>query len=217
MARKQNQRTARRSGAQNTKARQSVPSATGQIRIIGGDWRGRKLPVLNADGLRPTSDRVRETLFNWLQFDVPGARCLDVFAGSGALGFEALSRGAKQVTLLELNAANANQLNQNLVTLQALHAQVVQTDSLQWLVNNAENPPADSYDVIFVDPPFNQGLMQPTVDLLFKSGLLKSGQACLYLEQEKQLDWPNLPKEWLCVKEKTTSQVKFGLFRLQNA
>lgn len=210
MARRQNQRTANRSASQPVKAGRPAPLATGQIRIIGGDWRGRKLPVLNAEGLRPTSDRVRETLFNWLQFEVPGARCLDVFAGSGALGFEALSRGAKQVTLLELNAANAKQLKQNLVTLKSENATIVQTDSLQWLTNNA----TEQYDVLFVDPPFNQGLMQPTVDLLFKNGLLKSEQACLYLEQEKQLDWPDLPEGWGCVKEKTTSQVKFGLFRL---
>ena len=202
-------RTLKTQGAAQTS--RPVHSATGQIRIIGGDWRGRKLPVLNADGLRPTSDRVRETLFNWLQFEVPGAVCLDVFAGSGALGFEALSRGAKQVTLLELNSANAKQLKQNLVTLKTEKAEVVQTDSLQWLAKNN----ATQFDVVFVDPPFNQGLMQPTVDLLFKNGVLKSQQACLYLEQEKQLNWPNLPDGWACVKEKTTSQVKFGLFRLQ--
>ena len=91
-------------------------TAMGEIRIIGGDWRGRKLPVLNAEGLRPTSDRVRETLFNWLQFEIAGANCLDVFSGSGALAIEALSRGAKQVTLLELNPANAKQLKQNLAS-----------------------------------------------------------------------------------------------------
>jgi len=181
-----------------------------QIRIIGGDWRGRKLPVLMAEGLRPTSDRVRETLFNWLQFDVPGAVCLDVFSGSGALGLEALSRGAKKATLLEMNAINAKQLKQNLVTLKAENAEVLTTDSLQFLAK----PAKEFYDIIFIDPPFHQGLMQPTVDLLFKNGYVKSQQACLYLEQEKSLDWPNLPEGWVCCKEKTTSQVRFGLFRL---
>jgi len=212
MARKPTKNTHKSSVSQNQKINRPGKLATGQIRIIGGDWRGRKLPVLNADGLRPTSDRVRETLFNWLQFEVPGAVCLDVFAGSGALGFEALSRGAKQVTFLELNLANAKQLKQNLVTLKTAAAEVVQVDSLQWLASGH----ARSYDVVFVDPPFNKGLMQPTIDLLFENAILKSQQACLYLEQERQLNWPNLPDGWCCVKEKTTSQVKFGLFRLQS-
>lgn len=183
--------------------------AMGEIRIIGGEWRGRKLPVLDAEGLRPTSDRVRETLFNWLQFEVAGACCLDLFAGSGALAFEALSRGAKQVTLLELNVANAKQLKQNLATLKANNAQVIQTDSVQWLAQTA----VTNYDVIFIDPPFNQDLMQLTIDLLLKNGYLQNQQACLYLEQERRLEWPELPAGWVCAKEKTTSQVRYGLFR----
>ena len=112
-----------------TRPGNSRTTKLGEVRIIGGDWRGRKLPVLNAEGLRPTSDRVRETLFNWLQFEMPGAKCLDVFAGSGALSFEALSRGAKQATLLELGTANANQLKQYLQTLHISNASVEKTDS----------------------------------------------------------------------------------------
>lgn len=195
----------------NTKTNRSAHSAkaVGEIRVIGGDWRGRKLPVLDAEGLRPTSDRVRETLFNWLQFEIAGARCLDLFSGSGALAFEALSRGAKQVTLLELNPSNAKQLKQNLATLNASNAQVIQTDSVQWLAQNA----SQTYDVVFIDPPFNQNLMQATVDLLFKNGYLQNQHPCLYLEQEKQLDWPTLPDGWVCAKEKTTNQVRYGLFR----
>ncbi|MDX1347815.1 MAG: 16S rRNA (guanine(966)-N(2))-methyltransferase RsmD [Thiomicrorhabdus chilensis] len=186
-------------------------SSIGEVRIIGGDWRGRKLPVRTAQGLRPTSDRVRETLFNWLQFEIPGARCLDVFAGSGALGFEALSRGAKQVTFLELDRANAQQLQANLSTLKAEpteHAEVVLTDSLQWLAKPTEQP----FDVIFLDPPFQQGLMQPAVDRLFDHGYVNNEQAWLYIEQEKELDWPQLPEGWVCFREKTTSQVRFGLW-----
>ncbi len=183
-------------------------SEMGEVRIIGGDWRGRKLPVLLADGLRPTSDRVRETVFNWLQFEVPGARCLDVFAGSGALGFEALSRGAREVTFLELASANAKQLQANVSALKTDKAQVIQTDSLRWL----ENPIAQPFDIIFLDPPFNLGLMQSAVDKLFISGVIQNDQAWLYLEQEKHLDWPNLPEGWVCHREKSTSQVRFGLF-----
>lgn len=180
----------------------------GEVRIIGGDWRGRKLPVLMAEGLRPSSDRVRETLFNWLQFEVAGAHCLDLFAGSGALGFEALSRGAKSVTFLELSQPVAQQLKANLKTLNSTAAQVVQGDSLQWL----DRPIEQKFDLIFLDPPFNQGLMQRAVDKLFISGIIQNQQAWLYLEQEKQLDWPDLPEGWICHREKSTSQVRFGLF-----
>jgi 16S rRNA (guanine966-N2)-methyltransferase len=200
-------------------------TSLGEVRIIGGQWRGRKLPVLSQDGLRPTSDRVRETLFNWLQFTVPGAKCLDVFAGSGALGLEALSRGARSVTFLELSTAACAQLKTNIITLKIVppHATVVQGDSLQWLeqspVNSALptiNDTAQShfmgFDVVFVDPPFNQGLMQLAVDKLLKSALLNPHQAWLYLEQEKDLPWPNLPSDWHCYREKTTSQVRYGLF-----
>jgi 16S rRNA (guanine966-N2)-methyltransferase len=181
----------------------------GEVRIIGGDWRGRKLPVRSAEGLRPTSDRVRETLFNWLQFEIPGARCLDVFAGSGALGLEALSRGADKVTLLEWAPANAKQLQANVKTLQAERAQVVQTDSLQWLAQPAE----EAFDVVFLDPPFNQGLMQPAIDRLFQNGYVESDRAWLYLEQEKSLAWPSLPEGWRCFREKSTSEVRFSLWR----
>ncbi|QCU90912.1 16S rRNA (guanine(966)-N(2))-methyltransferase RsmD [Thiomicrorhabdus sediminis] len=183
----------------------------GEVRIIGGDWRGRKLPVLDAEGLRPTSDRVRETLFNWLQFDIAGSRCLDMFAGSGALSFEALSRGAAQATLLELNGANAKQLQTNLKTLNvnqpATKATVVQADSLQWLQGCTEPP----FDIVFIDPPFHQGLMQQSIDLLFAKQLIKA-DGWLYLEQENDLPWPRLVDGWYCHREKKTSQVKFGLF-----
>ncbi|MDG6773911.1 16S rRNA (guanine(966)-N(2))-methyltransferase RsmD [Thiomicrorhabdus sp. ZW0627] len=208
MAKKPSKRTSHNSQSRSAvKAGRPVRSEMGEVRIIGGDWRGRKLPVLTAEGLRPTSDRVRETLFNWLQFEVPGASCLDVFAGSGALGFEALSRGAKQVTFLELAASNAKQLKTNLATLKADQAEVVQTDSLLWLSQTT----GQAFEVIFLDPPFHQGLMQPAVDLLFKNGYADDS-SWLYIEQEKQLDWPQLPEGWVCHREKTTSQVRFGLW-----
>jgi len=180
----------------------------GEVRIIGGEYRGRKLPVLFQEGLRPTSDRVKETLFNWLQFEVPGAVCLDAFSGAGSLGFEALSRGAEQVTFCELSASVAQQLKTNLATLKIHHAKVIQTDTLTFL----NQPPVQTFDLIFIDPPFHQNLMQPTVDLIFKKNWLKNTQAWLYLEQEKSLPWPQLPENWICHREKSTSQVKYGLF-----
>ncbi|MGC9387046.1 MAG: 16S rRNA (guanine(966)-N(2))-methyltransferase RsmD [Hydrogenovibrio sp.] len=186
-------------------------NASGQVRLIGGDWRGRKLPVLAAKGLRPTSDRVRETLFNWLQMSLPGARCLDAFAGTGSLGFEALSRGAASVTFLELSEQAARQLRDNAALLKTDRAEVVQTNSLAWLAHSD----GQRFDGVFLDPPFHQGLMQPAVDALFANQALNlNDQAWLYLEQEKDQAWPKLPEGWYCHREKSTSQVRYGLFQL---
>ena len=189
-------------------------SQMGSVRIIGGEWRGRKLPVLLSDGLRPTSDRVRETVFNWLQFKIAGANCLDVFAGSGALGLEALSRGAKSTTFLECSASVVKQLQENLHCLNINNARVVQGDSLMWL----ESEQVACFDVIFLDPPFHLDLMQQAVDKVFLNGVVSNEAfgSWLYLEQEKTLEWPRLPEGWVCYREKSTSQVRFGLFRKES-
>ena len=192
-----------------TRNRQKPTSqaAMGEVRIIGGDWRGRKLPVLMQEGLRPTSDRVRETLFNWLQFEVATARCLDLFSGSGALGLEALSRGAKSCWFAELAPKVAVQLEQNLRTLDALErAQVYQGDTLKWLAQ----PAAEPFEIVFIDPPFHQGLVQPVIDALFAQGWINQN-SWLYIEQEKSLESPQLPEGWQWHREKTTSQVRYGL------
>lgn len=205
----QKQGAARNGGRGNTGRHNSNSrNNMGELRIIGGDFRGRKLPVLDAEGLRPTSDRVRETVFNWLQFDIAGAHCLDVFAGSGALSFEAISRGAKSVTLLELNTANAQQLKNNAATLKAQQANICQTDSLQWL----QQPAQQVFDVVFLDPPFHKGMMQEAVDLLFKNGYIAE-HSLIYVEQEKGLEWPTLANGWELKKDKKTSQVQFGLVK----
>jgi 16S rRNA (guanine966-N2)-methyltransferase len=185
-------------------------NAFGSVRIISGQFRGRKLTVLSAEGLRPTSDRVRETVFNWLQFDLAGSNCLDVFAGSGALGFEALSRGVSSVTMLELDSDNFKQLQKNKQSLDIDNLNLIKIDALKKLTGLNEK---QGFDLVFVDPPFHQGMMQETVDLLFTNNWLKQVSGILYLEQEKDLAWPELPKGWICFREKTTSQVKFGLFR----
>jgi len=190
----------------------SGQQGVGEIRLIGGDFRGRKLPVCLAEGLRPTSDRVRETVFNWLQFDMAGAVCLDVFAGSGALGLEALSRGAAWVTLIEKNPKVAAQLRQNLHRLKvdASRATVIEGEACEQLALLAQSS-LSPFHGIFLDPPFQKGLMQPVLDLIFRENLIHP-QGWLYLEQEKSLPWPQFPKGWQPVREKATVQVKYGLF-----
>ncbi len=150
---------------------------SGFVRIIGGAWRGRRLPVLNAPGLRPSGDRVRETLFNWLQGSIEGARCADLYAGTGALGLEAASRGAREVILVERAQAVAEQLEQSVELLNAAQATVVRGDALAWLNTRA----AASLDLVFVDPPFGSSLEAPTLKTLHSTGCLASG-ALVYVE-----------------------------------
>lgn len=174
-----------------------------QLRIIGGQWRSRRLRFPAVDGLRPTLDRVRETVFNWLQFDVEGARVLDAFAGSGALGFEALSRGAKEVIFLEKNPAAALQLKDNLKLLEARNAQVWAGDALLWLQQNPE-----PYDLVFLDPPFRKQLLQPAIE-----GLQLLPGALVYMEHEAGLAL-NLPANWQEKKSKETKEFCFRLFEV---
>ncbi len=185
-------------------------AAAGQIRIIGGQWRGRKLPVPDSPGLRPTTDRVRETLFNWLAPSMVDARCLDCFAGSGALGIEALSRYAASATLLEMDRNVAQQLQQNLVTLKAAHARVVNTNSLTFLAQ-AGTP----HDVVFVDPPFRKGLLEETLMLLENNGWL-ANDALIYVESEVENGLPPVPAHWDLHREKVAGQVAYRLYHRQS-
>ncbi|MFL0806264.1 MAG: 16S rRNA (guanine(966)-N(2))-methyltransferase RsmD [Oceanobacter sp.] len=181
-------------------------SSNQQLRIIGGEWRSRRLRFPEVDGLRPTLDRVRETLFNWLQFDVEGARVLDAFAGSGALGLEALSRGAREVIFLEKHPKAALQLQQNLQTLQAQNAQVWAGDALNWLSSNP-----GPYDLVFLDPPFGAQLLQPAIDAL----VLVPG-ARVYVEHEAGL-MPQIPSQWQEIKSKKTKEFHFRLFEVMTS
>ncbi|WP_368544184.1 16S rRNA (guanine(966)-N(2))-methyltransferase [Enterobacter soli] len=178
----------------------------GQIRIIGGQWRGRKLPVPDSPGLRPTTDRVRETLFNWLAPSMVDARCLDCFAGSGALGLEALSRYAGSATLLEMDRSVSQQLQQNLATLKAANAKVVNTNSLAFLAQ-----PGTPHDVVFVDPPFRKGLLEETLALLENNGWLADG-ALIYVESEVENGLPPVPVHWDLHREKVAGQVAYRLY-----
>ncbi|QTG89594.1 16S rRNA (guanine(966)-N(2))-methyltransferase RsmD [Vibrio furnissii] len=190
--------------------RQQNPSQkrapSGQVRIISGLWRGRKLPVHDAEGLRPTTDRVKETLFNWLTQDIPHAKCLDLFAGSGGLGFEAASRQAEKVTMLEMNPQAFAQLKTNIAALKASTIEAINTDTLAYL-----NQPGQGYDVVFIDPPFRQGLLQQTVQLLEQNGWL-APNAMIYIESEKELPLTELPEHWQLYREKIAGQVCYRLF-----
>jgi len=188
---------------QNTS--QKKPSG-GFVRIISGSWRGRKLPVHDLEGLRPTIDRVKETLFNWLAQDIPSSTCLDVFSGSGGLGFEAASRGAKLVTLLEMSPKAAKQLQDNAKELKADNINVVNTDALAYL-----RKPGTPYEVVFIDPPFRKGLLAETVELLEKNGWL-TDNAIIYIETEKELQLEAMPGNWELYRDKTTGQSSYRLF-----
>lgn len=179
---------------------------TGMLRIIGGQYRGRKLPIAEVEGLRPTGDRLREVLFNWLQFELPGARVLDVFAGSGALGLEAVSRGAAEVWLIEKQPRAAAQLRASVAEL-GCPAQVIEADSLAWLTRTEVTP----VDGIFLDPPFAAGLWGEAMKLLLQRGWLKAG-AWLYLEAPIRQPLP-LPAELAVIKEKRAGEVMMRLLR----
>ncbi|MCK6265746.1 16S rRNA (guanine(966)-N(2))-methyltransferase RsmD [Vibrio sp. ZSDE26] len=188
---------------QNTS--QKKPS-TGFVRIISGLWRGRKLPVHDLEGLRPTTDRVKETLFNWLAQDVPQAKCLDLFAGSGGLGFEAASRQAESVTLIEMNNQAYRQLKTNAETVKAKNINVVNSDSLVYL-KQAGTP----FDIVFIDPPFRKGMLAEAIALLEENNWL-SEDALIYVETEKELTLEGIPTHWHTYREKTTGQLSYRLF-----
>ncbi len=182
--------------------------ATSQLRIIAGQWRGRKLPFAAIEGLRPTPDRVRETLFNWLQATIPGARCLDLFSGSGAIGFEALSREAASVEFVELNDQACRQLKDNLNLLQCTQGQVNCANVLNWL----QQPATQGFDMVFMDPPFGKGLVTPCCEALEQQGYLKNN-ALIYIETESELTSLNTPVHWTLLKEKKTGQVCYRLYQ----
>ncbi|SEL32587.1 16S rRNA m(2)G-966 methyltransferase [Colwellia chukchiensis] len=188
------------------KKQQDKNARKGQIRIISGQHRGRKLPVLLADGLRPTTDRVKETVFNWLMPYIQDSNCLDCFAGSGSLGFEALSRGASAVTLVELNKAAAQQLKSNKSLLQAQQMQVIQQNALAFLQQNQER-----FSLVFLDPPFRQGLAQQSAELLAAKGL--TDDALIYVEMEADHNQQAMPSHWQLLKEKIAGQVIYRLYQ----
>lgn len=177
------------------------------MRIIGGRWRNSKLPVVEAAGLRPTGDRMRETLFNWLTGEIVGSHCLDLFAGSGALGFEALSRGAAHCDFVDSQRPAAVQLNANKVKLAA--AATVHLARAEQFV--ASRPPASGYQLVFLDPPFGEQLLQGCADQLEASGVL--AEPCwIYVEQGSDQQF-TAPPSWSLHRQKTTGGVDCRLYR----
>ncbi|MFU8785245.1 16S rRNA (guanine(966)-N(2))-methyltransferase RsmD [Aliidiomarina sp.] len=196
---------------QSAPTRNGKAAVSGQIRIIGGQWRGRKLPVADLPGLRPTTDRVKETLFNWLQFELRDARVLDVFAGTGSLGFEALSRGARELVMIEKANQAARQLQQNVATLAAAdRATVICADALATLHGTI-----GTFNLVLLDPPFNQALLQPCIDQL-AAGNLVANQGWVYIECEQQLTFTT-PANWRLHREKTAGQVAYRLYQVTAA
>ncbi|PKM15715.1 MAG: 16S rRNA (guanine(966)-N(2))-methyltransferase RsmD [Gammaproteobacteria bacterium HGW-Gammaproteobacteria-2] len=175
----------------------------GKVRIIAGTWRNSRLDVADVPGLRPTPERVRETLFNWLQPRLPGACCLDLFAGSGALGFEAASRGAAHVAMLERDGSLVRNLQQAKDRLHADQVDVIHADALEWL-NVAQGP----FDIVFIDPPFAQSLWQQVLPALQR---LLAADARVHVESPLATHCP-VPAQWTLLREGHTRDMRHVLY-----
>jgi 16S rRNA (guanine966-N2)-methyltransferase len=213
--RKDSQRNGRFAAATRTKsertARSPAPRSApgrGEIRIIGGAWRGRKLHFPNVPTLRPTPDRVRETLFNWLQFEIPGKRCLDLFAGSGALGLEALSRGAREVVFVERDPQAVGALRDMLATLECDRGRAEPRDAFAFLAQGTAQP----FDVAFVDPPYDERSL-PSVCTALEEGGWLAPEAWIYLEDAAERGEPAVPERWTLLRSKRAGDVGYHLAR----
>lgn len=182
------------------------------VRIISGNKRGSKIHFDSAPGLRPSGDRVREILFAWVQTSIEGSACLDMFAGSGALGFEAASRGAARVCMLEKNRSVVAVLNQNKERLQFDNITVLAADAMQASTYPLLPGDDNRFDFIFIDPPFNNGLHQSAIELVQHQQLLNPG-AFVYVEVAKNTTEPNVPAAWELYREKIAGDVQVFLYR----
>lgn len=181
------------------------------IRIIGGKWRSRKLPVPVINGLRPTGDRVRETLFNWLNPYIDGARVLDAFSGSGALAFEALSRGAQYAMLLDNSKQAIDNLKQSAILLDSQSTAEIRLNSaLRFLQNESAT---EAFNIVFLDPPFEAQLLEDCITKLDNSNLL-APRALIYIEQNKRDPIPSPPHNWTLIKQKQSGEVCSLLFQI---
>ncbi|UZD65505.1 16S rRNA (guanine(966)-N(2))-methyltransferase RsmD [Marinobacter sp. AN1] len=193
--------------------RRTGPSADeGELRIIGGDWRSRVLRFPDEGGVRPTPARIRETLFNWLQFKVPGSRCLDLFSGSGVLGLEALSRGSREVTFVDHTPALARALRDNLRKLGSEDGRVECVDVQAFLQNRT----GEDYDILFMDAPFHQGWLELLIPLIEENGWIGTGSR-VYLEYESDRVAPSVPARWHLHRQKQAGQVTYALYHIVDA
>lgn len=178
----------------------------GRLRIVAGKWRSRLLAIADLPGLRPTSARIRETLFNWLGPGIVGKRCLDLCAGTGALGLEALSRGAAHCTFVENARPAAQTLRRNVAALEADNASVIEGDAVAFLTNRA----GESFDLVFIDPPFADELQAHLCRLLAESSLLNVA-AQVYLEEPDRGEAAPLPDSWSVLKDRRAGNVRYRL------
>ncbi|HEX9852055.1 MAG TPA: 16S rRNA (guanine(966)-N(2))-methyltransferase RsmD [Woeseiaceae bacterium] len=185
-------------------------SQPGQLRIVAGKWRSRLVPVADIPGLRPTSARIRETLFNWLAPGIEGSRCLDLFAGTGALGLEALSRGAHRVEFVEQSPVACKSLRASMQSLDATGGVLVQADARQYLAGSG----LPQFDIVFLDPPFADNAADELCRLLRDSGCL-AGKARIYIEQDRNAGPTALPDGWTPIHEKTAGNVRYSLVSAQ--
>jgi 16S rRNA (guanine966-N2)-methyltransferase len=196
-------------GVTTRKTESSAPGGRNSVRIIGGGWRGRRVSFPDVPGLRPTPDRVRETLFNWLQHHLAGARCLDLFAGSGALGLEALSRGAREAVFVEQAVAASRALQEQLTRLGgAGQARVTEMGAARYLRSTPQ-----AFDIVFLDPPFGHDALAEYMPLVDAGEWLRPG-ALVYLENEKSAGVPPLPARWELLKSKSAGEVGYHLARV---
>jgi 16S rRNA (guanine966-N2)-methyltransferase len=186
-----------------------IPKTGNSVRIIGGIWRGRRVAFPDLPGLRPTPDRVRETLFNWLPHSLAGAKCLDLFAGSGALGLEALSRGAQEVVFVEQAPPAARNVREQLIRLKGLEsAKILEMGAARYLRGAPR-----LFDVVFMDPPFGQDALAEYVPALDTGGWVTNG-SLVYLENERAAGVPRLPSHWEVLKSKSAGEVGYHLARI---
>lgn len=185
--------------------RTAAPAYPGRVRIIAGRWRGRYVEVLDEPDLRPTGSRIRETLFNWLAPAIDGARCLDLFAGTGVLGLEAASRGAAEVVMVDQDLRKVRHIAAEASRLGAGSVRVEHSEAMSWLARDAGR-----YDIVFLDPPFRQGLVGRCCAALAQSGRLAE-RALVYVEIEADADMPEWPRGWRVRRERQAGRVRYLL------
>jgi len=187
-------------------AKADKSSQPGRLRIVAGNWRSRLLQIADVPGLRPTSERIRETLFNWLAPRIEGSRCLDLFAGTGALGFEALSRGAAAAVFVEKSKRAARSLKESIVALDARGAVLREADAFDYLRATEDGP----FDIVFLDPPFDTDRLDELCRLLAGGPLLAAG-AWVYLEEDRNSAATELPDGWRVLRTKGAGNVRYSL------